>query len=863
MSTLKFRGDTQPQRQVDFLTPANVEIGDVFTATINRKDISFTATAATVANVVAGLVAAINANAQDIPEFDEVEASVGTDDDGNSTHVIVTGPEDGKPFTLTAGTTNAGELGVDVETLQEGAADVNEIQRVVLAGPPTGGTFTLTFDGQTTAAINYNDNAATITTALEGLANIAPGDVTVTGTGVDFTVEFEGAYAGVNVPLMTGSGSNLTGGATVTVATTTQGAGGVNEVQLITRDSTLSSNWGLIYAGEQTSWLAPAATAADVQAALEALSTIGSGNVTVTRSGPHNPGTYFTSEYRWRVTFINALGNQDIDQSVDGLFFDEGGNSTSEGNVTVATAGSSSTTNEVQTVTVKNAPTGGTFTLTFSGQTTAAQAFNESAANLQTDLEALSTIGAGNIAVARTGSGTLSSPYIYTCTFQGTLAGTDVSEMTANAGSLTGSGVSISVSQESDPGQNEQQQITLSGSPAGGTFTLTWDPGGGDETTGNIAYDASASTVQTALEGLATPAPGDFTVTGPAGGPWIVEFKATYAETDVNEMTGDGTNLTGGGTQTLTRSSSVTPTGPNWVDNAENYSSGSLPVNGDTLIFEDSDIDALYGIDQLSAVTLAELRIESSYTGRIGLPDWTGLYYEYRPTYFAIGATVLKIGEGTGSGSPRLKINTGTVQTTIDVLQTASPEDAGLPAILWKGTHASNAVRVYRGSFGAALLAGEAATILTLHVGYIDNQDGDSTVLIGSGVTLGTVTKSGGVLSVECAIGTAFTQYVDGGVATLAGTGAVAQLTILGGVVYYNTSGTLGGNTVVAVDGGLNFSQDSRSKTVTNPIESTVGSPMVDPLKVAGNIVIDFNQVTAVDFSKLGANVRWTRGTPS
>lgn len=45
------------------------------------------------------------------------------------------------------------------------------------------------------------------------------------------------------------------------------------------------------------------------------------------------------------------------------------------------------------TVTVTGSPTGGTFTLTVGEQTTSAQAYNESAANLQTDLRALSSTG--------------------------------------------------------------------------------------------------------------------------------------------------------------------------------------------------------------------------------------------------------------------------------------------------------------------------------------------------------------------------------------------------------------------------------------------------------------------------------------
>lgn len=55
--------------------------------------------------------------------------------------------------------------------------------------------------------------------------------------------------------------------------------------------------------------------------------------------------------------------------------------------------------NEVQTVTID--ATGGTFTTTFGGQTTSAVAYNASAATYQAALEALSTIGSGNVSVQR------------------------------------------------------------------------------------------------------------------------------------------------------------------------------------------------------------------------------------------------------------------------------------------------------------------------------------------------------------------------------------------------------------------------------------------------------------------------------
>lgn len=83
---------------------------------------------------------------------------------------------------------------------------VNEQQTLTATGPPTSGTFTLTFDGADTAALDFDSTAAEVQAALEALPNIAVGDVIVSGGPVNTTpivVTFRGAYAGTDVPLMT------------------------------------------------------------------------------------------------------------------------------------------------------------------------------------------------------------------------------------------------------------------------------------------------------------------------------------------------------------------------------------------------------------------------------------------------------------------------------------------------------------------------------------------------------------------------------------------------------------------------------------------------------------------------------------
>ena len=103
----------------------------------------------------------------------------------------------------------------------------NEVQTVTITGTPTGGTFTLTYAGQTTAPIAYNATATAVQTALRALSNLGNADVTCAGgpfPGTPVTATFGGDLADTDVAQMTASGS-FTGGTspTITVTTTTPG----------------------------------------------------------------------------------------------------------------------------------------------------------------------------------------------------------------------------------------------------------------------------------------------------------------------------------------------------------------------------------------------------------------------------------------------------------------------------------------------------------------------------------------------------------------------------------------------------------------------------------------------------------------
>jgi Phage tail tube protein len=105
-------------------------------------------------------------------------------------------------------------------------------------------------------------------------------------------------------------------------------------------------------------------------------------------------------------------------------------------------------TTEVQTITTTGTPAGGTFTLTYRGSTTAPIAFNAAAAAVDTALELLPTIGAGNVVCA---GGPL--PTGVTVTFSGgTLATQSIRPITANASGLTGGTNPTVVVTETTPG---------------------------------------------------------------------------------------------------------------------------------------------------------------------------------------------------------------------------------------------------------------------------------------------------------------------------------------------------------------------------------------------------------------------------
>ncbi|HEY5313448.1 MAG TPA: autotransporter-associated beta strand repeat-containing protein, partial [Pirellulales bacterium] len=153
--------------------------------------------------------------------------------------------------------------------------------------------------------------------------------------------------------------------------------------------------------------------------------------------------------------------------------------------------------NDVQTVTISNA-VGGTFWLFFNGQETASMAYNASAATVQTDLDALSTIGGVGGSVTVSDPNSSGNPNVYTITFGGSLAGIaqpgfgntyslsysvvvpSLVIATVNPGGLAGAGTTVvsgAALQISGSSTETGEQLALNGTGLASTGALHADNG--------------------------------------------------------------------------------------------------------------------------------------------------------------------------------------------------------------------------------------------------------------------------------------------------------------------------------------------------------------------------------------------------
>jgi hypothetical protein len=305
-----------------------------------------------------------------------------------------------------------------------------------------------------------------------------------------------------------------------------------------------------------------------------------------------------------------------------------------------------------------------------------------------------------------------------------------------------------------------------------------------------------------------------------------VPFTVTLTPLEANGAAADAQTIEGAGVAT-TGTAATASSGPEDLNVAANWSTNTLPVNSDTLYFDNSAGHVRWNLSALAALTGITVHRAASHTGEIGLPEVnaTGGYPEYRATELTFTGGTFNQGAGQGNGAGRCRVNLQATNATVNVLSTGTATDPSLAAFTFRGTGAANVLNVAGGDVGVGLTNGEAATVATL------KQSG-GTVRLGKNVTLGgTVTKSGGDLLVQSGTGTTLTQ--EDGTLTVLDPAAFAALNNLGGSVDYRSTGTFG---VYTGQGGtsVDFSGDPRTKTGTR-LDLYSGASVNDPLNTLGN----------------------------
>jgi hypothetical protein len=136
---------------------------------------------------------------------------------------------------------------------------------------------------------------------------------------------------------------------------------------------------------------------------------------------------------------------------------------------------------------------------------------------------------------------------------------------------------------------NAPYLVTVSGSPTGGTFTVTVTVGGQADTTAAIAYNATPLVVSSAIQALLNVGAGNVRVTGNVGGPYGLTFPSTLGTVTVSAS---GAGLTGGTSPSAAAATPGSPENvgwfgpydPNATDGRQNLNRGDVGIVERTIV---------------------------------------------------------------------------------------------------------------------------------------------------------------------------------------------------------------------------------------------------------------------------------------
>jgi hypothetical protein len=323
--------------------------------------------------------------------------------------------------------------------------------------------------------------------------------------------------------------------------------------------------------------------------------------------------------------------------------------------------------------------------------------------------------------------------------------------------------------------------------------------------------------------------------------PQFNEFTATNTTASVVHLTANQSSPQGlagkpftvsvtevtAGSGTATEATATTATGQFFWDQADNWSGNTVPVDDDTIVFDDGSVDLRYNLT--TTIQPAVFTKLKKYSGKIGLAvtnqdNSAKPYAEYRtPRYLTFDnntvTTTFNLEVGDGPGSNQLYISSGTGQAIVNVFGAGQSTD-NLPPTMWIGTHASNVVNNLNGNIGIAYYPSESAVVATLVTG--DGPQSNAKTFCGSGCTLGIVRLNGGSQVTYSAVTTA-TEYAGqwdhyaGTITTYNGYGGTftphAAITITNASVYNK----------------LDMSKSAGAITFTNLVQVYAGAEINDP----------------------------------
>ncbi len=613
-------------------------------------------------------------NASKLPEFLEVAAAA------DGADVLLTSKTPGQPF--------------EVSGLVNGEATADDEQLVTISPAGAGGTFPLTFAGQTAAGISATALPSAVQAALEALTSIGAGNVQVTGEPGAWRVRFVGDLADVDQPELTTDRTNLTGGnAAVSIETLQDGSGstspllvtqetagiaGTNEQQRFrfTADpgvslSTITVRWA-VPNSSGFNYSAPFAADASLATMMDALEATRWGNGTGVW-GEGNVSLSGTLAASWVnptdgvvVEWVNVWKATDVAQIQ--LQVVAGGGTLSSTTVAEGTAG----TNEQQSLRLIGPTVGTGYRLKLGDKVTGEIPWTAEFSDILNILNAALGGSLNSPVKAGTGQTDASETLLASYSADGIL----YFEFWA----LGYQSTDLALLEVIGFGGEEIQQVAISADSWKGTVTLTL----GADTAAALDWDTTAAEMDAALEALAGVGAGKVTC---FGGPWPAEpitcqFDASLGDlpqmTAVHTLTNAGIAVStlqqGGAAVTVTEIQRSR--GPlhwddplNWAD--ENGAPG-VPGAGDTATLDSAVTDLLYGLRQRCAfvadpatdrLTLATgratfwngqtLRVRSSTTLPAGL-DAAVTYYAVNVTGASLQLALTADGDAvniTGAGT--------------------------------------------------------------------------------------------------------------------------------------------------------------------------------------------------------------------